>query len=113
MTLSSGLWKRSGLALVAAAFLLLLASAAIRPAEAGPLKVFILAGQSNMEGHGIVPANPKRNGGQGSLEYLVKDPATAAGKVPFRPGLPLEHQRRDLLPDRRSDGQGDEDALRK
>jgi len=41
-----------------------------------PIKVFILAGQSNMEGHGIVPLDPKRNQGKGSLEYVVKDPAT-------------------------------------
>ncbi|MHC4375994.1 MAG: DUF6288 domain-containing protein, partial [Planctomycetota bacterium] len=38
-------------------------------AGAPPLKVFILAGQSNMQGHGTVPANPDRNGGQGSLEH--------------------------------------------
>ena len=43
----------------------------------GPVRVFILAGQSNMEGHGFVSADPKRNGGKGSLEFLVKDPATA------------------------------------
>jgi len=42
-----------------------------------PVRVFILAGQSNMEGQGIVAADPKRNEGKGSLEYLVKDPATA------------------------------------
>ncbi|MFO0798692.1 MAG: sialate O-acetylesterase [Gemmataceae bacterium] len=42
-----------------------------------PVKVFLLAGQSNMEGHGFVPADPKRNGGRGSLEFLVKDAATA------------------------------------
>lgn len=42
-----------------------------------PVKVFILAGQSNMEGHGFIAADPKRNGGKGSLEFLVKDPATA------------------------------------
>ncbi len=41
------------------------------------IKVFILAGQSNMEGHGFVNADPKRNGGKGSLEYLAKEPATA------------------------------------
>lgn len=41
-----------------------------------PLKVFILAGQSNMQGHGIVPADPKRNRGQGSLEYLVREGPT-------------------------------------
>jgi hypothetical protein len=39
-----------------------------------PTKVFILAGQSNMEGHGIISADPKRNDGQGSLEYLVQSP---------------------------------------
>jgi len=43
-----------------------------------PVKVFILAGQSNMEGQGIIAADPKRNGGKGSLEYLVKEPSTAA-----------------------------------
>jgi alpha-galactosidase len=42
-----------------------------------PLKVFILAGQSNMEGQGFIAAEPKRNDGKGSLEYLVKSPATA------------------------------------
>jgi hypothetical protein len=42
-----------------------------------PVKVFILAGQSNMEGTGFVKADPKRNGGKGSLEFLVKDPTTA------------------------------------
>ncbi|HMS54335.1 MAG TPA: sialate O-acetylesterase [Fimbriimonadaceae bacterium] len=39
-------------------------------------KVYILAGQSNMEGHGIVGADMKRNGGLGSLEYLAKNPPT-------------------------------------
>jgi alpha-galactosidase len=47
-------------------------------AAAKPVRVFILAGQSNMEGHGIVPNNPKNNNGLGSLEYLVKDPTTAS-----------------------------------
>jgi alpha-galactosidase len=42
-----------------------------------PVRVFILAGQSNMEGHGIIKADPKHNAGKGSLEYLVKDPNTA------------------------------------
>jgi hypothetical protein len=46
-------------------------------ADAPRLKVFILAGQSNMEGQGIIKADPKRNGGKGSLQYLVKDPASA------------------------------------
>ena len=43
----------------------------------GPLKVFILAGQSNMVGAGAVKMNPERNGGRGSLEYMVKDPKMA------------------------------------
>jgi alpha-galactosidase len=42
-----------------------------------PLKVFILAGQSNMEGHGFIKADLKRNEGKGSLEFLVKDSAAA------------------------------------
>ena len=46
-------------------------------ANKGPLKVFILAGQSNMEGQGKIALDPNRNEGKGSLEYLVKDPATA------------------------------------
>lgn len=42
-----------------------------------PVKVFILAGQSNMEGQGFIAADPKRNGGQGALEFLTKNEATA------------------------------------
>lgn len=58
------------------------AVAAVRPADAAqaeksPVKVFILAGQSNMEGAGAIKADPKRNGGRGSLEFLVKDAGTA------------------------------------
>jgi Carbohydrate esterase, sialic acid-specific acetylesterase len=45
--------------------------------ETGPVKVFVLAGQSNMEGQGFIKADPRRNEGKGSLEFLVKDPATA------------------------------------
>ncbi|MEA3211372.1 MAG: hypothetical protein QOE70_4429 [Chthoniobacter sp.] len=47
-------------------------------AASKPVTVFILAGQSNMEGQGFIAADPKRNGGKGSLEYVVKDAATAA-----------------------------------
>ena len=43
------------------------------------LKVFILAGQSNMQGAGQVHINPKSHTkGKGSLEYLMNDPKTAA-----------------------------------
>ena len=61
-------------------FAILLATfVASLPVEAAtkPVRVFILAGQSNMEGHGIVAADPKRNGGKGSLEFVANDPATA------------------------------------
>lgn len=42
----------------------------------GPLKVFILAGQSNMVGAGVIKVDAKRNGGKGSLEYVVKNAKT-------------------------------------
>ena len=62
------------------AAILLMASAGFEPPPAAEkaIKVFVLAGQSNMVGHGFVKADPKRNGGKGSLEHVAKDPATAA-----------------------------------
>lgn len=42
-----------------------------------PIRVIILAGQSNMEGTGFVDADPKRNDGRGSLEFVVRDPVTS------------------------------------
>ena len=48
---------------------LLVAALGVAP----PVKVFILAGQSNMVGHGFIAADPKRNGGKGSLEQIAKD----------------------------------------
>ena len=42
----------------------------------GSVKVFILAGQSNMEGAGQIKINPNRNEGRGSLEYLVRNEKT-------------------------------------
>jgi alpha-galactosidase len=60
------------------ALLLLLPLAASNAADAPKrLRVFILAGQSNMEGQGMIAADPKRNEGKGSLEYLVKNSSTA------------------------------------
>jgi alpha-galactosidase len=41
------------------------------------VKVFILAGQSNMEGHGKVNAEPTANDGKGSLKWLVEKGDTA------------------------------------
>lgn len=45
--------------------------------QSKPVQVFILAGQSNMEGAGQIKANVTRNDGQGSLEYLVKNADSA------------------------------------
>ena len=42
------------------------------------VRVFILAGQSNMVGAGQVVANPDRNEGKGSLEWLTRNPSTSA-----------------------------------
>ncbi len=46
--------------------------------NAKPVKVFILAGQSNMEGQGFISSEAKRNQGKGSLEFLAKDTGTKA-----------------------------------
>jgi alpha-galactosidase len=59
-----------------AVFGLLLLAAPLWAADK-PVKVFLLIGQSNMEGHGFIKADPKRNGGKGSLEQVAKDPANA------------------------------------
>jgi len=40
------------------------------------VKVFVLAGQSNMQGHGFIKADPNRNSGRGSLEHLATQPST-------------------------------------
>ena len=43
-----------------------------------PVKVFILAGQSNMEGQGVADLTGKDyNGGRGTLAALLRDPAQA------------------------------------
>jgi len=47
-------------------------------AEPKPVRIYVLAGQSNMEGHGEITARPDRNGGRGSLEFLAGDAATAS-----------------------------------
>jgi len=50
------------------------------PKQAGtnPVKVFILAGQSNMEGQGVADLDgPDYNSGKGTLSYVMKNPAKA------------------------------------
>jgi hypothetical protein len=56
----------------------LVSSAAPARAAETTVKVFVLAGQSNMVGHGFIQADPKRNGGKGSLEHVAKQPGAAA-----------------------------------
>jgi hypothetical protein len=48
-------------------------------AKGGPVKVFILAGQSNMEGQGVVSMDHEKhyNGGKGNLEWSMKHSASA------------------------------------
>ncbi len=47
-----------------------------RAAGKGPVKAFVLAGQSNMEGQAVVDlAGKDYNGGRGTLAELMKDPA--------------------------------------
>jgi hypothetical protein len=73
-------------ALVAAALLGQARCATATGAQAGrkqpgksPVKVFILAGQSNMEGQAVADLDGKDyNGGRGTLAYLLRDPARSA-----------------------------------
>ena len=57
--------KWRAVAVVLAAFLALALTAPLQSGQAGksPVKVFILAGQSNMEGQGAIQADPKKNEG--------------------------------------------------
>ena len=45
-------------------------------AQPKPLQVFVLAGQSNMEGQGFITADAKRNEGKGSLNIGEESPTT-------------------------------------
>ncbi len=58
----------------------LLCSIVAQPASAaGPLRVFILAGQSNMQGQAVVDLEGKDyNDGKGTLVSLLRDPAKSA-----------------------------------
>jgi hypothetical protein len=54
-------------------------AASPKPASKGPVKVFLLAGQSNMEGQGVVSMDDPRNynGGKGNLVWSMKNSASA------------------------------------
>ena len=71
-------WMASAMAAAVVAFGFAGPARAVQGGKS-PVQVFILAGQSNMEGHGEVNINPKStNGGKGTLQHMVKNPATAA-----------------------------------
>jgi len=89
--------------LVACAVVTPLSSVSAAETGRGPVKVFILAGQSNMEGQGIIEFNERRTAGfkqrgmtdeaiakkrKGSLENLIADPekATMYGHIVDRDG---------------------------
>jgi len=59
--------------------LLILAATGQADEQAAPVKVFILAGQSNMEGQGVVDLDHPEyyNGGRGTLQQVLRDPAKA------------------------------------
>jgi len=66
--------RKSVLTIVAVA---LLGGFLAMPADGGPVRIFIMAGQSNMEGHGEM--NPI--GTQGTLEYIYNDDPVTYGHL--------------------------------
>ena len=53
-----------------------------------PIKVFVLAGQSNMEGHGVVAQHADDGGeSRGTLRYMAQHPRTAAALRPALDGF--------------------------
>ncbi|HUT33149.1 MAG TPA: sialate O-acetylesterase [Planctomycetota bacterium] len=72
-------WHRN--VAIHAALMLLALAALLHAGQAGksPIKVFLLAGQSNMEGQAVVDLDHEKyyNGGKGNLEHVMRDPAKA------------------------------------
>ena len=70
-----------GVALIAAALSAMAIHTASRaaPPPGGPVRVYVLAGQSNMEGQGVIAVDPQRKGMReaGTLARLARDPATS------------------------------------
>ncbi|MAD19459.1 MAG: sialate O-acetylesterase [Planctomycetaceae bacterium] len=63
----------------------------------GPVKVFLLAGQSNMVGAGRIEANPDRNEGRGSLEWMVESSPLGAKVRGLRDSSGEWVEREDVL----------------
>src|SRR2546430_254482 len=85
----------------------LLALTTFTTAAPMPVKVFILAGQSNVEGQAVVAKKGRDyNDGKGTLAVLMEDPAKATmfrhlcgadGKWAVRDDVFLRYQREDRL----------------
>lgn len=77
----------------------------VNPSGKSPIKVFILAGQSNMEGQAVVDGEgPDYNDGKGTLAMLMRDPVKAPlfkqlknadGKWAVRDDVWVRYQRED------------------
>jgi len=64
--------------LLAAACAVLCVPTAAAASTPKPVKIFILAGQSNMEGQAVADLEGKDyNDGKGTLEFLMRDPVKA------------------------------------
>ena len=61
------------------------------------VRVFILAGQSNMVGAGEVESNPSRNGGKGSLQWLTENSSTKDTYAQLKTDTGAWVQRDDVL----------------
>ena len=76
---SSAFEHRTSLLLAFTVLMLIVVPSLQVAAAPGPLKVFILAGQSNMEGQAVADLDGKDyNDGKGTLAMLMRDPAKGA-----------------------------------
>lgn len=93
------------MALSACTAILLAGPAAVGQTSPGPVKVFILAGQSNMEGQAVADLDGKDyNDGKGTLMALLRDPVRApmfrhlagpGGRWAVRPDVWVRYRRED------------------
>ena len=77
--------------------LLILAFPSTRARASEVVRVFILAGQSNMVGAGEVDLDPSRNDGKGSLQWLAKNPSTKDSYAHLKTNTGAWVQRDDVL----------------
>ncbi len=78
-------------------FLNILIFASTKTLASEGVRVFILAGQSNMVGAGEVNLNPSRNDGKGSLQWLTENPSTKNSYSHLRTNTGAWVQRDDVF----------------